>query len=155
MSRSRQVALNKAQGAQFEKLLVARAGVSGCRALKNELSFRYLAGGRIRPIRADLDYRILRRDGRVAYIDTKCFDAEHFTFSQIDADQLRQSIAYNHYNVPSGFVVWLKAAGIVVYYPGAMLMSQGPKTRFVKSHGYALGAPYTFDVSLIFTAHGL
>lgn len=149
------VAANKAQGEHFEAMFMARAGVDGLKALKNPLSFKYLPGGRIQPIRADLDFRVLRRDGRVAYVDTKCFDADFFTFSQLETHQIQRALQYDAFNVPAGFVVYFKPLGNVHYYPAQTIFARGPRSRFVPSHGYLLGAAYAFTLNGIFNAHKL
>lgn len=150
-----QVAINKREGAQFEAQFAARCGVDGLKALKNPLAFKYLKGGRIQPIRCDLDYRVLRQDGRVAFIDTKCFDAAHFTYGMLETHQIQRAICYAAWQVPAGFVVYLKGCQKIVYYTGATIGTLGPRTRFTVSHGHVLGVPYDFDTSGIFRAHGL
>lgn len=141
---------NRIKGAQFESLLVCRAGASGMKALKNELSFRYLPGGRIKPIRADLDFRVLKGDGRVAWVDCKSFDAISFTYSQIDKHQLQRALAYQQYMVPAGFVVWLEPLRQVVFYSAQCLWRRGPGARFRAEDGMGLGDSYGFDLSSIF-----
>lgn len=143
---------NRDAGAQFESLLVCRAGACGMKALKNELSFRYLPGGKIRPMRSDLDFRVLRQDGRIAYLDCKNFDAISFTYSQIDKHQLQRALAYEHWHVSAGFVVWLKPLRQVVFYSGQTLWRRGPGKRFRAEDGVALGDSYTFDLTGVFAA---
>jgi len=149
------VALNKAQGARFEALFAARCGVDGLKALKNPLSFKYLPGGRIQPIRADLDFRVLRRDGRVCYVDTKSFDEEAFTFSQLETHQIQRAMQYDSFKVPAGFVVLLRPLDRVFYYPAHVIFCHGPRTRFLPSHGHPLGLSLSFGPGLIFDAHNL
>lgn len=144
------VALNKREGAFFEAMFVARAGACGCKALKNELSARILGNGKATVIKSDLDFRLIRRDGRVAYIDNKSFSGAFFTYSQINSSQLKRALAYESYNVPSGFVVWLKAISKVVFFKGTVIYAAGPKSRFCLSDGIILGDPFSFDVGRIF-----
>lgn len=120
------------------------------KALKNELAFRYLPGGKIRPIKADLDFRVLKGDGRVCYLDCKSFDAISFTYSQIDKHQLQRALVYERFKIPSGFVVWLQPLRQVVFYSGEKLWQRGPGKRFRAEHGVALGDSYTFDLTAIF-----
>jgi hypothetical protein len=120
------------------------------RAFKNELSYRYLRGGKILPIRADLDFRILRRDGRVAYIDTKSFDGLGFTYSQIDRNQLHRALVYQEFNVPAGFVVWLQKMDQVVFYSGRCLYNRGSGSRFTVRDGVLLGPSLTFGLDGVF-----
>jgi len=136
-------------------MFIARAGVDGLKALKNHLSFKYLPGGRIQPIRADLDFRVLRRDGRVAYVDTKSFDAAFFTFSQLEPHQIQRALQYDAYSVPAGFVVYLKPLGQVYYYPAHAVISKGPRSRFAPKDGHLLGAAYAFTPGIIFDLHKL
>lgn len=129
---------------------MARAGACGCKALKNELSARILGNGKAKVIKSDLDFRLIRRDGRVSYIDNKSFTGAYFTYSQINAAQLKRALVYESYNVPSGFVVWLKAASKVVFYRATIIYAAGPKTRFTCADGIVLGEPFSFDVNGIF-----
>lgn len=146
------VAKNKTAGAQFEKLFVHRAALGGLLALKNELSFRYQAGGKMLPIRTDLDFRLFNKKGQVAYLDCKSFTGEHFTYSQIDRHQLDRARIYESFNVPAGFVVWLQGPQVVVYYPARVLIAGGARSRFTVDDGAVLGEPMTFDLRLVFVA---
>lgn len=121
------------------------------KAMKNELAFRYLRGGQIKPIRADLDFRILRRDGRVAFVDCKSFTTDRFAYSQISPDQLRRALCYQSYNIPSGFVVWLHSARQARFYSGQTIHRRGPGSSFRPEHGVLLGGLYDFSLGKIFT----
>lgn len=147
------VGANKAKGAHFEAQFVARCGAYGLKALRNELSFRYSKGGKINPVRADLDYRVLRRDGRIAYVDMKVVATEHFTYAQFAKHQMQRALQYAMYNVPSGFVVLFEPTKSVAFFTGDVIYRRGPRTRFTAADGALLGAPYTFDPRLIFEAH--
>ncbi|RYF52455.1 MAG: hypothetical protein EOO38_00150 [Cytophagaceae bacterium] len=148
----RRVLQNKHVGAHFEKLLVHRAQLCGLLILRNELSFRYQGGGKMLPIRTDLDFRICNKRGQTAFCDAKSFDQDYFTFSQITEHQLRRARIYEAYNVPAGFVVWFKPSQQVLFYAGNVLHQMGPRSRFTSAHGVSLGHALNFDPRLIFVA---
>lgn len=129
---------------------MCRAAIDGMKAIKNELAFRYLKGGQIKPIRADLDFRVLRRDGRVAYIDTKHFTQDQFSHSHISRDQVLRGLCYESYNVPAGFVVWLRGANETRYYSAQTIHQRGPGKSFRPEHGLLLGGLYDFSLRAIF-----
>ena len=129
---------------------MARAGVDGMLALKNELAFVYRAGGDMRPIRADLDFRLIKSDGKVAFVDTKSFAGEYFTYSQLDPRQLQRALVYATHRVPAGFVVWLNKADQVVFYSAHVVAEAGPGSRFTAAQGVLLGGPLTFSLQGVF-----
>lgn len=145
-----QTKINKAKGLQFEKILVVRAAASNMWAQKNELSFRFLKGGAIRPIRADLDFKVIRKDGRIAMVDCKAFEGDTFGFSAIEKHQLHRACTYHQWGVPAGFVVLHAQKKLVVFYPGWLLASLGRGSSVSPSHGRALGAPLTFSTAGLF-----
>lgn len=146
----RQAAFNKQTGGHFEKIFEHRGRLCGMLVLRNELSFRYKNGGKMLPIRADLDYRVCKKNGQVGFFDIKTFDADHFTYSQITPHQIQRARIYEAYNVPAGFVVFFKPSAQVVYYSGAALAEKGPRSRFLPEGGLLLGSPLTFDLRPIF-----
>lgn len=150
----RRVTKNKHAGSQFEKLFEHRAQLTGLLVLRNELSFRYQGGGKMLPIRADLDYRVCQKNGQVGFFDLKCFDAAYFTYSQITLHQLQRARIYENYNVPAGFVVCFRPLAQVVYYSGGVLTRKGPRSRFTPEDGVLLGSTAYFDLRLVFLDTG-
>lgn len=147
----KQIASNKHAGAAFERIFLWRASIGGLLAQKNELSFRYAHGGKVVPIRTNLDFTLIDRDGRHAYCDTKSFDKPHLTLSMIDKHQLARALTYAKWNVAAGFVVWLKPLGRVVYFSGALLGQVRPRSRVLHSAGVDLGSYADFSLLPIFS----
>lgn len=143
------VATNKAQGAHFEALFAARARAEGMLALKNELAFRYKPGGGIRPIRADLDFRVLSGDGRIAYLDCKCRTQGYIAHHDIDKAQLQRAVLYHHYGIAAGFVVWLMESKRVIFLSAQVLATQVSK-RYTVRDGMDLGPPECFSLRRVF-----
>lgn len=150
----KQTAVNKAKGARFEAILQWRAMTLGMKALKNELTFKYLKGGKVQPIHADLDFRILRRDGRVCYVDCKSWQGDRFTWSQLDMQQYARACQYEDFNIPAGFVVHFSGTDAVCFYSATLLKQHGPGSRFTAAQGVLLGQVTDFDLEPIFRSRG-
>lgn len=146
------VSRNKAEGAFFERILEHMAATQGVLAQKQPLAFRYLRGGKVLPIRTELDFSLINRQGRIAFVDTKLFAGDYFTFSQLDPTQLRRATRYNEWGIPSGFVVRHAGSNEVAYYSGEVVASHGPRTRFAPAMGVRLGTLLHFAVAPIFEA---
>ena len=141
---------NKNEGLHFEAVLVHRATLTGIWAHKQALSFRYLRAGKILPLRSELDFALINRQGCVCYCDTKSFVGHSFARSALSATQLARSVRYCSYNVPSGFIVYLRGAGLVSFYPG-WLIDRAPKgSSFTAEDGRVLGSLQTFTFDAVF-----
>lgn len=146
----RQTDINRLKGAHFERMLQASAAQSRMLALKNELTFRYLRGGKIRPVRADLDFRVLRPDGRVAYVDCKVRAGDSMLCSGLDRAQVKRAVHYAQWRVPSGFVVFFEGAQVVCFFSGALLMRRALTGRLAPRDGRLLGGPLSFLLHGVF-----
>jgi hypothetical protein len=142
---------NRLNGAGWELILVKRARSKGLLALKNALSARPIGGNRFVPVKSRLDFDVIRRDGRVAYIDCKCF-YDRFNFSDINAKQLERALLYQNWSIPSGFVVLFRKTDEVVFYSATSLAKIGSGNSFGPDEGLSLGHLSSFDLGLIFKA---
>jgi hypothetical protein len=142
---------NRLSGAHFEAVLVHRAGCCGLWAIKQPLSFRYLPGGKIRPMRSELDFALVRRDGKIAYIDCKSFEGRSFARSTLNRAQVARAAAWNAYNVPAGFVVHLRAADLVVFYSGMQIAKSLRGSGFGADDGLVLGRAVDFVFGSVFS----
>ena len=141
---------NRLSGAHFEAVLTHRAGCCGLWAIKQALSFKYLAGGKIRPMRSELDFAIVRRDGRIVYADTKSFESASFARSALNRAQVARAAAWNAYRVPAGFIVHLRGANSVVFYSGTQIAKSLRGSSFKAADGLYLGTAQTFVFGGIF-----
>lgn len=144
------VARNKVQGSNFEAILRGRAGAGGFKALRNELAFRYAPGGRIVPMRADLDFRILSPSGKVAFCDTKVVATPYFLPSRMDRHQVARAMVYNAYRVPAGFVVLFTQSELVSFFTGQQIGRAHAKVRFTPAMGTPLGRLASFSLADVF-----
>lgn len=133
---------NRANGAGFEKIFEFQARRQGFLVVRNELSARFIGPKKLIPVKSNLDWTLIRRDGAVAIIDTKCF-ADRFSPSQIDPTQLNRALAYEAFSLPSGFVVWHRKPDKVIYYSASDCKSGD----FI---GIALGSIADFDLKRVF-----
>jgi len=146
------IAKNKNQGAFFEKIFEHMAATQNVLPQKQHLAFRYLRGGKMLPIKTELDFSIVSKTGQVAYIDLKTFAGAHFTFSQLDTTQLKRAVRYNEWGVCSGFVVHFVGTNEVAYFAGQDIAAAGPRSRFMPGTGVALGTLLHFKVAPIFAS---
>lgn len=142
-------AKNKEQGAFFERVFEHAAAMQNILAQKQPLAFRYLRGGKVLPIKAELDFSLVSRSGQIAFIDTKAFAGTHFTYSQLNEAQLRRATRYNEWGIASGFVVLFVGSGEVAYFEGLAVAHAGPRTRFEASAGLRLGSLTSFKIAPI------
>lgn len=146
------ISKNKAEGAFFERILEHMAATQGVLAQKQPLAFKYLAGGKVLPIRTELDFSLINREGRIAFADAKNFEGDYFTYSQLDVMQIKRATRYNEWGVPAGFVVRHAGSNEVCFYSGEVVATHGPRTRFEPSKGIPLGTLLHFKVAPIFAA---
>jgi hypothetical protein len=141
---------NRLSGAHFEAVLVHRAGCCGLWAIKQPHAYRWLPGGKIRPMRCELDFAIVRRDGKVSYADCKNFEGTSFARSALNKAQVARAAAWNAYKVPAGFIVHLRAADAVVFYSGMQIAKSLRGSSFKVGDGLLLGSAQTFGFDPIF-----
>ncbi len=127
-------------GSIWESLYFDEAKRSGLLARKAPLSCRVMWKGRIQLLPSQLDYQLAdRASGRVGFFDCKCFEEDHFVYSQIDSNQLEQAVLWNEWNIPAGFVIFFRSTRQVVFFPGYIIANKGPQTRFTAKEGTRLG----------------
>lgn len=137
---------NRDQGLLFESMFKDRAQINGMLAEKNHLTARYLPGGRVKVVKSELDYRLINQSGRIGYFDCKSFIGDSFTYSQIDPDQLDRALKYEYWNIPSGFIVWLRSINKVVWFKGTVIQRKGARASFGPEDGVLLGTIENFDL---------
>jgi hypothetical protein len=149
--RPRQADANRIAGARFEAMLVHRAHLCGYLPIKQHLTFRYLKGGRVLAMRAELDFSLVGRAGQVAFVDTKSFDASRVPKSALDRNQVARAYRYNLWNVPAGFVVELRRLGRVVFFTGRRVHLLRAGESLGLADGVDLGPAETFALDGVFT----
>lgn len=105
----------------------------------------------MRLISADLDFKLIQKGGRVAYVDCKCFKLEKFHYSNLNPRQIERALLYRNWGIPSGFLVWLMKKNEIVYYDGVVVFDKGPGSGFCSSDGLLLGSFEKFDLKRIFS----
>lgn len=135
---------NRVQGAQFEAAFVHRAGICGLWPIKQQLTFRYLGGGKIRPMRSELDFALVNRNGQVGYFDCKSFEGDSFARSAMNPAQVQRAMGYNAWSVPAGFVVWFRSVNEVAYFSGTRIARSARGCGFSVHDGTLLGPLESF-----------
>lgn len=139
----------KHEGNFFEDVFERQARSNGLLVLKNPLACVRTKTGFI-PVKSDLDFKVFLNTGRVAYVDTKSFAEDHFTFSQLNPKQIERAVMYNDWKVPAGFVVWFRAINIVSFFSGSIIQRVGSGNRFLPEGGEILGKLERFTVQHVF-----
>lgn len=145
---------NRLNGAAFEDLFLNEAKYRGLYVRKNHIAAKYGWKGRLIPVAGQLDFTVIGPGGRVGFFDAKSFKEDFFNFSEIDENQLNQSVLFNELGVPSGFVVYFRRRNEVVFFTGTEIHTDGPKTRFIPSMGLRLGSAFDFDLRPILRSRG-
>lgn len=140
---------NQRQGAAFEKLFEHYAKTAGLLAVRNGQIVRWLPNGNTLAVKSNLDWTLIADCGRVAFVDTKSFQGDSFTFSMIDGRQLGLALAYTTRGCEAGFAVHLRALNEIVFYSADAIMLKGPRSRFDVADGRLLGTLHGFDLRQI------
>lgn len=151
MGRGQTVLESKLNGDAFEDIFVNRARTNGLLPDKNFLTAKYIPGRRPLIVKSELDFKLISKQGQVGYFDCKNFAGAYFVYSELRESQVKKAVMFNQWNVPAGFVVWLRALNVVTFYSGHCIASRGPRTRFGPQDGQILGAIQTFDLRPILT----
>ena len=141
---------NRDRGISFEQILQKQARRNGLFCEKNNLTAMFINGSRPLIKKSELDFKLITQQGRVAFVDAKCYEGTHFIYSQLLPKQVERAVNYNAYLVPSGFVVWFRGSGLVRYYKGFYIAEKGKRSRFDDTEGMALGTWDSFDLKRIF-----
>lgn len=142
---------NRLNGSGFEAILERQARARGLLAVKMGLSARMIGFKKVLAVKSHLDFEIVRRDGRVAKIDAKCY-SDSFRYSEIRPHQLEKALLYESWGIPAGLVVWFRKPDQVSYFSARTLARIGPGHSFRPGQGLALGHLSSFDLGLIFKA---
>lgn len=140
---------NKKTGDSFEDLFKRQAQFNGLLALKNHLTARFVGAGNVKIVKSELDFKLINQNGDVGYFDCKSFESDYFVYSQIDSKQLERAALYNEWNVPSGFVIWLRKVNTVLFITGKEIQLKGERTRFTRKDGQRLGSYENFDLKVV------
>ncbi len=140
---------NQAIGKGFEKIFIKQAHLNGLLCINHPIGCFTTRTKVIIRTRSDLDFEIIEKPGLLAKVDTKCFDKDYFTLSEIDGRQLELSIRYMQWGIESGFVVWFRPSGQVSYFSASIILHNGPRFRFTSEVGLSLGIISNFDLKLI------
>lgn len=140
---------NRDNGKSFEEIFIKQARLNGLLVIKNYLTCRFVNAGQIQIIKGELDFKVANQNGRVGYFDAKSYAADHFVFSALDEHQVKRSVVYNDYRIPSGFIVYFRPSNKIVFYDGKTIHSKGPRSRFEARDGLMLGGLEQFDLKTI------
>lgn len=139
---------NREQGKFFEERFFRQAGLNGLQAIKNPLSCKW-AWTKLHLVKGQLDYLLLKKK-ITAFIDCKSFVGEYFTFSGLDPHQVERAILFNEWEIPAGFVVWLRGDNTVTFFTGQKIAEFGERSRFTSADGVLLGSIEDFDLRRVF-----
>lgn len=146
-NRQRAGRLAKKAGEAFEQYFEAvcrRSQVTcvripdGCRSYKDRFGKLNL-----RRVKTPFDYMITK-DGWTACIDCKTVDANTFSHSSIDPDQLR-SLVETGKSVPSGYLVWFRKSDKVTFFNHKKLYEINRGESLKPEDGHFLGDIRTFN----------
>lgn len=113
---------HKYQGDLFERQIVCAARIRGLTINKNPLAFKYLAHGKMLPIRAELDFTMMTKNGKICFFDCKSFAGHTFGLSKISPAQVRRACMYNHHHIAAGFLIHLRGSDEILFMRGVDLM---------------------------------
>jgi hypothetical protein len=131
---------NRNRGAAFEKLFEYRARACGVTVIKQPLAIRYLRGGKMQPIKADLDFVLLGGEGKVAWVDTKVVNGDYFLRSRMPQAQIDRAMLYETHGIRAGFVVHFEPLKLVAFFGGTFVASMPARTRAGLKDAVVLGS---------------
>lgn len=140
---------NQRTGASFESALSWESARADVLAVRNGQTVRWLPGGKTIPVKSNLDWTLLTREGHVAFVDTKSFAGRRFGRSVIDPSQLQLGLRYETFGFKAGFVVLLREINAIVFYDAKTIQGAGQARGFGIDDGLLLGRLDAFDVRKI------
>lgn len=141
---------NRTNGAGWEEIFRRQADRNGLLAKKVGLSARFIGPKKVVAAKSFLDFQLITPGGKVAFLDTKTWLKNYFTFSDIDENQLKKAVEYNKWGVPAGFVCLFRESNRVAFFQGVAIAELGTGNRFSVESGVALGMIGEFDLRRIF-----
>lgn len=153
VSRAAQLAVNKVEGNQLEAIFERIVRLQGFGIRKNPISGEWKYDGVFRPIDSELDWTVCR-DGKTAFFDTKSFQSDFFSLSELKGTQVDRAAWYNEFRVPAGFVIWFRPINKVVFFSGAKIAAKGERSAFHWQEGLLLGTYENFDLRLVVGPNG-
>lgn len=130
-------------------MLEYQARLDGFMAVHNGQRVRWLPNGRMLAVKSNLDFTLIGPKGFVCFVDCKSFVGSAFTYSQLDKRQVSLGLSYTQRGISAGFLVYLRAADAVVFYPATLVAARGPRSRFDASNGQVLGSFSHFELGLM------
>ncbi len=94
-------------------------------------------GVKLKPCTTPFDYLICK-DGRAAAIDCKTLNEDVFAYSCVVRHQL-DSLTQSGQHIPSGYVVWFRPSGQIVFYDHHVLSQVQPRTSLKQTDGQIIG----------------
>ncbi len=101
-------------------------------------------------MKSNLDYTVIDKSGRTAFVDCKNYQNEFFTFSQINKRQIERAIKYEEFNLVSGFVCWFRSVNRIGFFSGTQVFKAGKGTRFSMSDAVDLGCLESLRLETLF-----
>lgn len=140
---------NRIAGKRFEQMFQHRAQLSGLLCVRNEPAFRWMPGGKVRPVKSELDFTLVTRMGQTAFVDTKSFDTERTNRSALSPAQVQRAYRYNLWRLAAGFVIEFVPLGQVYFFSGIQMHCLPSGQPILPSSGILLGASSSFDASKV------
>lgn len=140
---------NRDQGAAFEKIFERQARHEGYLPIRTGQKCIWTGRG-IQVLAGQLDYTVLERGNRTAFLDCKSWLDGHFTFSDINAKQLTQACLLNEWGHLAGFVCLDLKTYDVGFFSGHQIMQAGPGSGFDVREGLPLGRLETMSLRPIY-----
>lgn len=128
----------KASGRMFENILAARCARDRIKFEQLPSGCRWIGKVAV-PAKSPFDF-IIAKDGNVAFFDAKSIDATTFTRSACKPHQIESLSGFEMSGLTAGFIVWLRAAGQVVFFRASQLKALPPRYSLKVSDGILLGS---------------
>lgn len=140
----------KDAGTTFEKLFERQCQLAGMWPEPNHIKARRGWKGKLQELKSNLDYTLIARGGKLAFVDCKTYDTPFLYLSKLDPHQRDLAARYNEWGIPAGFVVWFRPINRVVFFPGWLLEEKKDLTRLSPLDGIEIGVWERFNPSAIF-----
>lgn len=100
-----------------------------------------------------LDFTVATREGRVGFFDAKSFNSDKVKFSELRPHQIDRAKLYNEWNIPAGFVIFLRVTKFVFFYSG-LQVSRFQGRSLSPADGLLLGRWDQFSPAKLFEKKG-
>lgn len=104
------------------------------------------------PTKTPFDFIIIEKGGKSVFIDSKSYDKNRISRSDLESHQITSLLFLNEHNCTAGYLVYFKPIDKIVYFSAKQLANLNSGEGLGLDDGLLLGTSFEFDISKLFNA---